>query len=121
MRYVLPGDSMSNYLFNVVVFFFLSVGGLCLAGEFNPEKAYFPLVLVICSLPLGLFMKYTLKISKIRFIFGIILLAVIGVFSVIEERFGVESEAIHNYSIIVILLFCLLSSRFDKEETENSI
>jgi len=120
MRYILLVDSMSNYLFNVVVFFILSVGGLCLAGEFNSERAYFPLALVICMLPLGLFMKYTLKISKIRFLLGMILIAIIGVFSVIKERFGVESET-YNYSVMVVFLFCLLYGRFKKKETENSI
>ncbi len=108
-----------DVIFNILVFILLSVGGLCMIGQFNQEKVYFPLAVVICMLPLMLFMKYTQKLTNKRFYIVMIFMALLGIFIMLMGKLGIEGDKLWFYSVMLILLLKLIADHVDRTEPEK--
>lgn len=70
---------LKQYFFNVVVWWLLVIGGMCLAGIIAPSRPFYPLALCVCLLPALLFLKYRLPVTWRRFTFTTIVLFCISI------------------------------------------
>ena len=104
-----------RYIFgiNVLVTWLLTVIGICLAGWLSPSRTLYPIVLVACLVPTGLFMKFRLPTSWYRFWSGIAALTVIGILLSVLRKLEFGSE---YTPMIVIAILTFAGPFLNKKE-----
>jgi hypothetical protein len=75
---------VSEFLFNVIAFWVLVVGGMSLAGIIE-NRTFYPLSLLICLLPAMFFIKFRLPLTWKRFVQTIIFVSIITIVLTLSE------------------------------------
>lgn len=80
------------FVVNVLATWLLTMSGMCLAGWLSPSRTVYPIVLVACLVPAGLFMKFRLPTSWYRFGSGIAVLSGIGILLAVLRKLEFGSD-----------------------------
>lgn len=85
-------NNRNIFVINILVTWLLTISGICLAGWLSPSRTVYPIILVACLVPTGLFMKFRLPTSWYRLWSGIAVLTVIGIILTVLRKLEFGSE-----------------------------
>ena len=106
-----------KFIFNVFGTWLLVVGGMSIATRLSPDRSVFPIIATIGLLPAGLFMKFRLPISWLRFLLGSAILVGLAVVLTIFRKLNIGTDVT---PMIAIGLIALTRPFIDRKELQNN-
>ncbi len=82
----------TTFIVNVIITWFMIVGGMCLAGWLSPSRTVYPVLIAACIVPAALFMKFRLPMSWHRFGSSIAIVTSLGLVLAILRKFDVGHD-----------------------------